>query len=157
MQSCRKIELEHHRSPCRCACLLTASDCSPRQMFDPSKCQCHCDKSHNAAKYSCALDPRFENFNQRQKDKALMKEDLGRVSVRLHVSRHVSSWSGDGARHVHVSSSLHSHVLHRPRVLVHVAPRQDCHLHRADSAHCAGSDHCCHTLLHCHQVTRENY
>jgi len=57
-QTCRTIELEHHRSPCRCSCLMSSTDCSPRQMFDPSKCQCYCDKSNNAVKYNCALDPR---------------------------------------------------------------------------------------------------
>ena len=57
-QTCRQVELEHHRSPCRCVCLLTASDCGPMQIFDAVKCTCSCDKSHNAEKYSCALDPR---------------------------------------------------------------------------------------------------
>jgi len=57
-QVCRQVELEHHRSPCRCACLLSAADCGPGQVFDPIKCRCHCDPSHNAAKYSCSLDPR---------------------------------------------------------------------------------------------------
>jgi len=57
-QTCRHVELEHHRSPCRCACLLTSADCTPAQMFDSSKCTCNCDKSHNAAKYFCAQDPR---------------------------------------------------------------------------------------------------
>ena len=59
LQSCRTIELEHHRSPCRCACLRSAADCAPRQRFDPSKCACHCDQSHNQDKYNCALDPRY--------------------------------------------------------------------------------------------------
>ena len=59
MQSCRTIELEHHRSPCRCACLRSAADCAPRQRFDPGKCACHCDQAHNQAKYNCALDPRY--------------------------------------------------------------------------------------------------
>ena len=59
MQSCRTIDLEHHRSPCRCACLRSAADCAPRQRFDPSKCACHCDQAHNQAKYNCALDPRY--------------------------------------------------------------------------------------------------
>ena len=49
-QVCRQVELEHHRSPCRCACLLSAADCGPGQVFDPIKCRCHCDPSHNAAK-----------------------------------------------------------------------------------------------------------
>ena len=39
-------------------------------MFDPAKCACHCDKTNNAAKYNCALDPRlgeiilFEDSNK---------------------------------------------------------------------------------------------
>jgi len=57
-QTCRQVELEHHRSPCRCVCLLTSSDCGPLQIFDSQKCMCSCDKSHNAAKYSCAQDSR---------------------------------------------------------------------------------------------------
>ena len=58
MQTCRQVELEHHRSPCRCVCLLTPADCAPSQVFDSHKCGCSCDKSHNAAKYWCAQDPR---------------------------------------------------------------------------------------------------
>ena len=58
LQTCRQVELEHHRSPCRCVCLLTASDCTPMQIFDAAKCTCNCDKSHNGKKYLCALDPR---------------------------------------------------------------------------------------------------
>ena len=58
MQTCRQVELEQHRSPCRCVCLLTASDCGQMQIFDAAKCSCNCDKTHNAAKYACALDPR---------------------------------------------------------------------------------------------------
>jgi len=57
-QVCRHIELEHHRSPCRCSCLLSPGDCGQNQVFSTSSCSCSCDKSANAAKYSCALDPR---------------------------------------------------------------------------------------------------
>merc|ERR1719394_191980 len=56
-QSCRTIELEHHRSPCRCSCLLTASSCSHAQRFDPAQCGCACDQTHSQEKYTCALDP----------------------------------------------------------------------------------------------------
>jgi len=57
-QVCRHIELEHHRSPCRCNCLLAPGDCGQNQVFSTSSCSCSCDRSANAAKYSCALDPR---------------------------------------------------------------------------------------------------
>ena len=56
-QTCRSIELEHHRSPCRCSCLLKAEDCSVEQRFDPGQCGCSCEQKHNLAKYRCALDP----------------------------------------------------------------------------------------------------
>jgi hypothetical protein len=68
------VELEHHKGPCRCSCLLTPAgsnwrrylkssfpdllfsciDCGPAQTFDSEECRCSCDRARNPAKYSCA-------------------------------------------------------------------------------------------------------
>ena len=38
--------------------MLHPEDCSPEQVFDPTKCLCSCAKSLNSAKYLCALNPK---------------------------------------------------------------------------------------------------
>ena len=77
---------------------------------------------------------------------------MGRVWVRVCVPRHVSGGPGDGAGHVHVSPGLRGHVLYRSRVALHLAPRQDRDLHRADRAHRAWPHHRCYALLHRYKV-----
>ena len=57
---CRNIELEHHRSPCRCTCLLAPGDCGPNQVmakagdpllssWDPLQYLCRCSPPPPAA------------------------------------------------------------------------------------------------------------
>ena len=51
---CTSIELEHHRGPCRCECLLDPSSCHARQQFLPDSCSCQCLPSLGSEKSVCS-------------------------------------------------------------------------------------------------------
>ena len=50
---CTTIELEHHRGPCRCQCLLNNSSCHTQQHFLPSSCSCQCLPSLAGKRSDC--------------------------------------------------------------------------------------------------------
>lgn len=50
---CTTIELEHHRGPCRCECLVSSCP-SPRQTFHPESCSCSCLPSLSQEKQTCS-------------------------------------------------------------------------------------------------------
>ena len=57
LKVCRKIELEHHKGPCRCSCQESQTDCTTDQIWSNTNCQCQCPPSQGPAKYQCARDP----------------------------------------------------------------------------------------------------
>ena len=166
VQSCRSIELEHHRSPCRCSCLVTAASCTPHQRFDPARCACACDQTHSRAKYSCALNPNrhrdssyiflFITITKRWTLSGCegcvrvspVLQGLGRGRLWVHLQEILSSRTPDGPLHLLLPAGLHRDLLHSARVPVHLPPGQDRHLHWTGGPHSPRPDHRRHPVLH---------
>ena len=59
---CTTVELDHHKGPCRCQCLLEKSSCHERQRFIDDSCSCQCLPSLAGEMRDCLA--RGDSWNQ---------------------------------------------------------------------------------------------